>query len=174
MLSINIQFGSHHLDYQLVDEENPPLVTAALVSESESLHVETDTDKEAGHDSKLTAVPSDSVDNIIYLASHPLDKSIILPVSSSRVPATIPICPHCHTADIKTRIRTYPSIETVALTILLFWLNILSLMQGSPIPFFLIPLVNDSFKTTDHYCTHCNEMVVKVKPFRDWGVKEMG
>mmetsp|Transcript_14693 Transcript_14693/g.30143 ORF Transcript_14693/g.30143 Transcript_14693/m.30143 type:complete len:129 (+) Transcript_14693:585-971(+) len=69
------------------------------------------------------------------------------------------------TANIATKMRTYPTCETWAMIIALFFVF-------WPVCWF--PLVMDSCKTTDHYCTNCNEHVGRVKPLSDCCVKEMG
>mmetsp|Transcript_7460 Transcript_7460/g.12305 ORF Transcript_7460/g.12305 Transcript_7460/m.12305 type:complete len:147 (+) Transcript_7460:259-699(+) len=115
--------------------EEPPLVTATPVASS-----------------SLTAATASS--------SPPL-----IPLTSCRFPTTIDTCPHCHSSQITTKIRTYPSCETWTIIILLF-------LVFWPVCWF--PLVIDSCKTTDHYCTNCNESVGRVKPLSDCCAKEMG
>mmetsp|Transcript_10666 Transcript_10666/g.15732 ORF Transcript_10666/g.15732 Transcript_10666/m.15732 type:complete len:189 (+) Transcript_10666:100-666(+) len=85
--------------------------------------------------------------------------------SLGRFPTSIDTCPHCRTANIATKMRTYPTCETWGMIIALFFVF-------WPVCWF--PLVMDSCKTTDHYCTNCNEHVGRVKPLSDCCVKEMG
>ena len=130
----------------------PPLVTAtpidyyAATASSSSLP----TPAEAISSSKINAAAASAQQSPPPLGRHP---------------TMFPSCPHCGATNVMTRTSTYPSIETWLLCVgilLLFW------------PAFWIPLVMDSAKTTDHFCTSCNATVGKTRPFSDCCVKERG
>ena len=111
----------------------------------------------------VTATPVTAATVAASSSSASASAPIIPP--TAQFPTTISNCPHCHSTQITTKIRTYPSCETWAMVVglfLVFW----------PICWF--PLVIDSCKMTDHYCTNCNENVGRVKPLSDCCVKEMG
>eukprot|EP00567_Pseudictyota_dubia_P002223 CAMPEP_0197465910 /NCGR_PEP_ID=MMETSP1175-20131217/64782_1 /TAXON_ID=1003142 /ORGANISM="Triceratium dubium, Strain CCMP147" /LENGTH=223 /DNA_ID=CAMNT_0043001935 /DNA_START=1 /DNA_END=672 /DNA_ORIENTATION=- len=74
-----------------------------------------------------------------------------------RKPAMLDICPNCQQQS-RTKIRTYPSILTWAMVVLLFLLFW---------PLCWIPLVVSKCKATDHTCVKCNVKVGEVKPFED-------
>ena len=82
-----------------------------------------------------------------------------------RAPARLQSCPSCRQQGTRTRTRTHPTIMTwVACFILvvLFW------------PICWIPLVTDSFKQTDHYCSSCGVKVGEVAPLQDCCEKRRG
>ena len=85
--------------------------------------------------------------------------------SFRRSPTILGACPNCNAANIRTRIRTYPSIFTwifCLVLLLLFW------------PLCWVPLVCDVFKQTDHFCTTCNTKVGETHPFSDCCEKQRG
>ena len=82
----------------------------------------------------------------------------------SRNPMMMSSCPHCR-RETTTRIRTYPSCLTwtsAGIMFLVFW------------PICWVPLVVDSMKQTDHYCTSCDALVGRVKAFQDCCVETRG
>lgn len=88
-----------------------------------------------------------------------------LPPPLGRFPTNVPVCHHCGATNVATRTSTYLTIETWLMTLgllLVFW----------PICWF--PLVVDSTKTTDHVCTHCQNVVGTVKPLSDCCVRDRG
>jgi hypothetical protein len=79
----------------------------------------------------------------------------------SRIPTMLNPCPLC-SRSARTRVRTAPNWATwlAALVLLfLFW------------PICWLPLVTDSMKQTDHFCTSCQQKVGTVGPFKDCCVK---
>mmetsp|Transcript_29612 Transcript_29612/g.44793 ORF Transcript_29612/g.44793 Transcript_29612/m.44793 type:complete len:175 (-) Transcript_29612:1057-1581(-) len=147
--------------------EEPPLVTATPISSS-TASASLPTVAEAINISKLAAAgastaavgATSALSNATAATHQQSDNS-----SLGRFPTSIATCPHCRTSNIATKIRTYPTCETWGMIIALFFVF-------WPVCWF--PLVMDSCKTTDHYCTSCNEHVGRVKPLSDCCVKEMG
>jgi LITAF-like zinc ribbon domain len=85
-----------------------------------------------------------------------------LPPAFGRKPAHMAQCPYCQSANVRTRMQTYPSWITwlaVLLIALVLW------------PLAWIPLVVDCAKTTDHYCPNCHALVGSVCAFQDACVK---
>mmetsp|Transcript_14554 Transcript_14554/g.22445 ORF Transcript_14554/g.22445 Transcript_14554/m.22445 type:complete len:177 (+) Transcript_14554:88-618(+) len=148
----------------------PPLVTATPISSSTAAASSSlPTVAEAINISKLAAAGASSA--AVGAATHNSYSASSQQQRQSdngslgRFPTSIDTCPHCRTANIATKMRTYPTCETWAMIIALFFVF-------WPVCWF--PLVMDSCKTTDHYCTNCNEHVGRVKPLSDCCVKEMG
>lgn len=142
------------------DDDSPPLVVATAVAA-------------AAADSTLLPIVAEAINLSKFASSTPpttqQQQAGGLPVTATlalgRFPAALSTCPICHRSQITTRIRTYPSCETwtmVTTLFLVFW------------PICWIPLVVDSSKMTDHYCTICSENVGTVKPMTDCCDKEMG
>mmetsp|Transcript_26463 Transcript_26463/g.41525 ORF Transcript_26463/g.41525 Transcript_26463/m.41525 type:complete len:182 (+) Transcript_26463:138-683(+) len=153
-------------------EGEPPLVTAIAtpVTAATAASSSMPTVAEAINTSKLTAstVAVGTTSALSNASCPPMPQpsgGSELPITSGRFPTSITACPSCHSSEITTKIRTYPSFVTWAVIIFLF-------LVFWPVCWF--PLVIDSCKTTDHYCTHCNENVGSVKPLSDCCVKEMG
>lgn len=85
--------------------------------------------------------------------------------SFRRRPVVLGACPHCGTGNIRTHIRTFPSIFTwlaCLVLLLLFW------------PLCWVPLVCDVCKQTDHYCNSCQAKVGETNPFSDCCEKHRG
>jgi LITAF-like zinc ribbon domain len=77
---------------------------------------------------------------------------------TTRLPTIIPQCPHCHTTNVRTTTRTYPSAVTwlaVILMIIIFW------------PLFWVPLVLDQCRHTTHICSHCHQEIGQIPAFGD-------
>jgi LITAF-like zinc ribbon domain len=77
---------------------------------------------------------------------------------TTRLPTVVPQCPHCHTTNVRTTTRTYPSPITwlaVLLVFLIFW------------PLFWVPLVLDQCRHTTHVCSHCHQEIGQVPAFAD-------
>jgi LITAF-like zinc ribbon domain len=86
------------------------------------------------------------------------------PAIFRRVPILLRPCPFCQNTA-RTQTRTHPNWLTwiaVVSLLIIFW------------PIFWIPLVCDSWKQTDHYCSHCNVKVGEVSPFQDCCEKRRG
>jgi hypothetical protein len=79
----------------------------------------------------------------------------------SRIPTMLNPCPFC-SQSARTRVRTAPNWATWLTAIILFVLFW---------PISWIPLVSDSMKQTDHFCTSCQRKVGTVGPFKDCCVK---
>ena len=132
-------------------DDEPPLVTATPITTEAAMSSSLPTVAEAINTTKLNATQQREQQETSE--------------ATGRFPTTLNKCPACHTSQITTRIRTYPSCVTwtvVAILFLVFW------------PVCWIPLVIDTCKSTDHYCTHCSNVVGKVEPLSDCCVKEMG
>jgi hypothetical protein len=74
-----------------------------------------------------------------------------------RSPMMMRNCPHCQ-QESRTRIRTFPTWQswtTAVVMFFLFW------------PLCWIPLVLDSCKQTDHFCTRCGNQVGTVGAYQD-------
>ena len=77
--------------------------------------------------------------------------------SFSRFPMINITCPNCEHAG-RTKVRTAPAWQTWAATgvgFLLCW------------PFCWIPLVMDTCKKSEHFCTNCGHKLGTVQPFED-------
>ena len=77
--------------------------------------------------------------------------------SFTRFPMMDITCPNCEQVG-RTKVRTAPAWQTWAATgvgFLLFW------------PLCWLPLVMDSCKQSDHFCTSCGHKLGTVPPFQD-------
>jgi hypothetical protein len=86
------------------------------------------------------------------------------PTIVRRIPIILRPCPHCQNTA-RTQTRTHPNCITwiaVITLLILFW------------PICWIPLVCDSWKQTDHYCSHCSVKVGEITPFQDCCEKRRG
>jgi LITAF-like zinc ribbon domain len=82
---------------------------------------------------------------------------------ATRLPTVVSECPHCHTTNVRTTTRTYPSLITwvaVLLVFLIFW------------PLFWVPLVLDQCRHTTHICSHCHQEIGQVPAFADCCVSQ--
>ena len=102
-----------------------------------------------------TAPPSSNSCTNNYLDSDP---------TVSRFPMNMRECPNCHRAS-RTRVVTKPSCKT--------WVAF-GIMTGVFWPLCWVPLVSDSCKETEHFCTSCGAKVAKVRAFQDCCVEHRG
>mmetsp|Transcript_34508 Transcript_34508/g.83694 ORF Transcript_34508/g.83694 Transcript_34508/m.83694 type:complete len:163 (-) Transcript_34508:96-584(-) len=95
--------------------------------------------------------------------NHNQDRPVTYPLvqnpdpSFTRYPMTDITCSHCHQVG-RTKVRTAPAWQTWAATgvgFLLFW------------PLCWLPLVMDSCKKSEHFCTHCGHKLGTMAPFQD-------
>jgi len=78
--------------------------------------------------------------------------------SFTRYPMTDIACNNCNQQVVRSKVRTYPGWETwtaAGVGFLLFW------------PLCWLPLVTDSCKRSDHFCTNCGHKLGSVSPFQD-------
>ena len=155
-------------------ESEPPLVTVTAIPSGTASSLPSVA--QAVHNSKLaTAAAATAAANATASANNTYSGSCPFTqqgadngsdyAPAKRVPTTISSCPHCGASNVTTRIRTYPTGETWGLCILTF-------IVFSPLCW--LPLVMDSCKATDHFCTRCNGKVDSVRPLSDCCVTEMG
>jgi hypothetical protein len=98
----------------------------------------------------------------IMSSAQPAEKSGLMASMQNdsrfgRKPCMMAACPHCG-LESRTKVRTFPSFITWAMSILLlflFW------------PLCWVPLVVDRLKQTDHFCALCDQKVGTVQPFGD-------
>lgn len=86
------------------------------------------------------------------------------PSITSRFPVPLPCCPNCQ-QESRTKVRTHPTWHTwttAGALFFLFW------------PLCWVPLVSDSCKQSDHFCTVCGNQVGSVPPFYDCCVETRG
>ncbi|KAL7522202.1 hypothetical protein ACHAWX_006893 [Stephanocyclus meneghinianus] len=91
-----------------------------------------------------------------------------------RQPAIMPQCPKCLTKNIRTHVRTYPSILSWLMAIGMFVLCWpLRFVPMWLIPIAFLPLLYDKLKRSDHYCSTCSQRVGTVAPLSDCGSKTL-
>lgn len=128
--------------YKLAPDENIPVVTATLVEDPEQIPQST----------IYKLLPPDNL-HVLFHPNTGQEQQRL-----SRIPVQMITCPKCNKSNTLTKIRTFPSCVTwtcVGATFFLFW------------PLCWLPLVIDSTKQTDHFCTNCNEKIGEVRPFVD-------
>jgi hypothetical protein len=95
---------------------------------------------------------------------------LIMPVTAgsdpyfTRFPMIVMTCPSCH-QESRSKVRTFPVWQTwtvAGVAFFLFW------------PLCWIPLVTDSCKQSDHFCSSCGIKVGSVPPFQDCCVNTRG
>uniref|UniRef100_A0A7S0FPX9 LITAF domain-containing protein n=1 Tax=Minutocellus polymorphus TaxID=265543 RepID=A0A7S0FPX9_9STRA len=89
---------------------------------------------------------------------NPRPEDALYGITFTRKPIQMDACPKCFHEKGRTRTRTYPSLLTwilVLVLLLLFW------------PLAWLPLVWDKMKTTEHMCVKCNSIVGRVEPCSD-------
>jgi hypothetical protein len=113
----------------------------------------------------VTTIPPPSRNQITKAPPlHHSDSNALEP-RFRRAPTCMASCPSCHQVMVRTQTRTQPSVGTwiaVITLVILFW------------PICWIPFVCDTFKKTEHYCSHCGVKVGEVKPFQDCFDKRRG
>eukprot|EP00804_Cyclotella_cryptica_P013604 CCRYP_012945-RA/>CCRYP_012945-RA protein AED:0.42 eAED:0.43 QI:0/1/0.5/1/1/1/2/303/135 len=91
-----------------------------------------------------------------------------------RQPTMMHQCPRCSTKNIRTHVRTYPSIISWLMAIGMFLLCWpLRFVPMWLIPIAFLPLLNDKLKRSDHYCSNCSQRVGTVAPLSDCGAKTL-
>jgi hypothetical protein len=95
------------------------------------------------------------------VVTHEQQQQPVPHVFLTRIPTMLNPCPFC-SQSARTRVRTAPNWATWLTAIILFVLFW---------PISWIPLVSDSMKQTDHFCTSCQRKVGTVGPFKDCCVK---
>eukprot|EP01082_Thalassiosira_pseudonana_P005986 g5566.t1 g5566 contig2:806430-807113(+) len=88
-----------------------------------------------------------------------------------RHPAIMAQCPKCSLTNIRTRVKTYPSLFSWLFTVAWFTVCMLGYFPFWWIIFAFFPFFYDGMKRSDHYCSKCNKYVGCVKPLSDCGVK---
>lgn len=84
--------------------------------------------------------------------------ALALDLNLRRNPMFLQQCPYCYQSETQTRIRTFPTWQTWALSgalLILFW------------PLCWVPLVTKNCKQTDHFCASCGIQVGSIPAFHD-------
>ena len=92
------------------------------------------------------------------VASAPPPKNApVVVFEYSRNPMNLDKCPHCH-QPTRTRIVSYPSFVTwisVVFIFFIFW------------PLFWLPLILESTRHTDHFCSKCGAKIGEIGAYKD-------
>ena len=145
------------IDSDYVDVESMPIAVAVMDSSPISAPSAPPSSQDSSPNyTNCVAMPQQE-EVIVAHQQKPVPQVVFL----SRIPTMLNPCPFC-SRSARTRVRTAPNWAT--------WLSALALLLVFW-PVCWIPLVADSMKQTDHYCTSCQQKVGTVGPFKDCCVK---
>ncbi|KAL3778105.1 hypothetical protein ACHAWO_002928 [Cyclotella atomus] len=88
-----------------------------------------------------------------------------------RQPTIMERCPKCKIQNIRTRVKTYPSVASWLMTVgMIFVCFSYRYMPLWFLPIAFLPLFYDKLKKSDHFCGCCGKRVGSVAPLSDCGV----